>query len=277
MRLVPSNRDAGPANFWGCSQYRVTNCRGKREIDDDSLPPRPAGSSAQDVFEKKRTEHREAMKRVLPGITAVMILLMVMAYLALVGVSAVLASGVVIVIGVLAAFAITRLPREARQWRTGAKGERKAGQELDSLRRRDFVILHDRRIPGERANIDHIAIGPQGVFVIETKYLTGEIMVTNDRLYVADRDRQNIVDEVYREAIAAQIALSEYMNRARLTVSPILCIQGARVPWLDKHVAGIRLFSARELKGIADGPSVLGADQVQELAALADKRLHPMY
>src|SRR5260221_14202525 len=115
------------------------------------------------------------MRRLLPGITALMVILMVMAYLALVSVNAILASGVVILMGVAAAFAIIRMPREARQWSTGAKGERKAGQELDSLRRRDFVLLHDRRIPGERANIDHVAIGPQGVFVIESKYLTGDI------------------------------------------------------------------------------------------------------
>ena len=278
MKLVPSNRGSSePLHFWGCTEYRVTGCRGKREVEDDTLPPRPAGSSAQDVFDRRRNEHRRAMRLALPGITAAMVILMVMTFLALVGVNPFVSSGAVIIVGFAGIVAIARLPREARHWRTGAEGERRVGHALDALRRRDFVILHDRRMPGGRSNIDHVAIGPQGIFVVESKYLSGDIEISDDRLFIADRERQNIVDQVYGEAVATQIALGEFLNRARLTVVPILCIQGARVPWLDKRVSGIRLFSARELKKIAEGPAVLTAEEVQELAALADKRLRPMY
>jgi hypothetical protein len=31
------------------------------------------------------------------------------------------------------------------------------------------AVLHDRRIPGSRANIDHIAIAATGVWVIDSK------------------------------------------------------------------------------------------------------------
>ena len=32
-----------------------------------------------------------------------------------------------------------------------------------------FRVMHDRRIRGTKANIDHIAIGPSGVWVIDAK------------------------------------------------------------------------------------------------------------
>ena len=51
----------------------------------------------------------------------------------------------------------------------GAEGERKTGRVLDDRKLAGYRVLHDRRIPGSRANIDHIAIGPGGAFVIETK------------------------------------------------------------------------------------------------------------
>lgn len=40
-----------------------------------------------------------------------------------------------------------------------------------------FRALHDRAIPGSRANIDHIVIGPTGVFVIDSKNYSGRISV----------------------------------------------------------------------------------------------------
>ena len=57
-------------------------------------------------------------------------------------------------------------PRHIRAWRVGAVGEDKTTAALERLGD-SWVVLHDRRIPGSRANIDHIAIGPPGVFVIE--------------------------------------------------------------------------------------------------------------
>lgn len=217
------------------------------------------------------------MRAALPGVTAFLLLMIVAIYLALLQLNSWIASGAAAVAGVAAIFIATRLPREALFWERGAKGERKTSDALAPLQRRDFIVLHDRRIPDGRSNIDHVAIGPQGVFVIETKYLSGDIQIINNKLFIADTERHNIVEQVYREAIATQIALGDALNRLRLTVTPILCIHGARIPWLDKRVGGIALYSAREVRHIADGPKVLGPDQIQQLAQLADRQLRPMY
>ena len=52
-------------------------------------------------------------------------------------------------------------------WRTGAEGERATARDLDGLGAAGFVVLHDRRVPGYGGNIDHVAIGPTGVWAIE--------------------------------------------------------------------------------------------------------------
>ncbi|BCA56484.1 hypothetical protein W02_36240 [Nitrospira sp. KM1] len=51
--------------------------------------------------------------------------------------------------------------------RIGRDGERIVGQMLEELRRKDYRVFHD--VPGNGFNIDHVIIGPAGVFTIESK------------------------------------------------------------------------------------------------------------
>jgi hypothetical protein len=59
-------------------------------------------------------------------------------------------------------------PQSTRAWERGALGEELMAQRLTDLPD-TFRVLHDRRRRGTRANIDHIAIGPTGVWVIDAK------------------------------------------------------------------------------------------------------------
>lgn len=63
-------------------------------------------------------------------------------------------------------------PQSTRAWQGGAIGEELMAQHLAELPG-TFRVLRDRRIPGTRANIDHIAIGPSGVWVIDAKRYRG--------------------------------------------------------------------------------------------------------
>jgi len=49
----------------------------------------------------------------------------------------------------------------------GLQGERAVGQELEELREKGYRVFHD--IVGDGHNIDHVLVGPGGVFAIETK------------------------------------------------------------------------------------------------------------
>lgn len=67
------------------------------------------------------------------------------------------------------AVALTPERSSTRVWATGAIGEEIVGAKLDAIASEQIRVLHDRRIPKSKANIDHIVVTPGGVWVIDTK------------------------------------------------------------------------------------------------------------
>jgi hypothetical protein len=66
---------------------------------------------------------------------------------------------------------------DALAWRQGAAGERRTARLLDPLQRHGWALMHDLAVPGSRANIDHLVIGPGGVFVIDSKQYRGPLQL----------------------------------------------------------------------------------------------------
>ena len=64
-------------------------------------------------------------------------------------------------------------------WRSGAKGEEKVVKCLKHLGGR-YHVFHDAMLPGKRGDIDHVVVGSNGVFVIETKNNNGTISCSGD-------------------------------------------------------------------------------------------------
>jgi hypothetical protein len=64
---------------------------------------------------------------------------------------------------------------DAVAWRQGAAGERRTARLLAPLERQGWAILHDLALSGSRANLDHLVIGPGGVFVIDSKQYRGRL------------------------------------------------------------------------------------------------------
>jgi hypothetical protein len=96
-------------------------------------------------------------------------------------------------------------PQSTRAWKQDADEEIRVARQLARhLSGRGVVFLHDRRIPGRgRANIDHIAIGPGGITVIDTKSARGRLRIEKrsrflsprrELLLINGRDRTDLVD-----------------------------------------------------------------------------------
>ncbi len=64
-------------------------------------------------------------------------------------------------------------------WSIGAEGEETVAKHL-SLLSHPYRIIHDVVLPNMRGNIDHLVLGPNGVFVIETKNNNGFISCNGD-------------------------------------------------------------------------------------------------
>jgi hypothetical protein len=69
--------------------------------------------------------------------------------------------------------AVSDEPQSTRAWIRGAGGEELLAEWLDPLAAHGVLLLHDRQIPGSKANIDHIAISSAGVFVVDAKRYAG--------------------------------------------------------------------------------------------------------
>lgn len=132
-------------------------------------------------------------------------------------------------------------------WSKGEEGEVTLGQMLDRKRLtdRDIEVLHDRAIPGSKANIDHIVVAASGVFVINAKKWSGKIevkapMIGKDRLLVGGRDRTKKVESVADEGKEVRLALDYDMP-----VRSALCFaegQWASV-WRTTWVNGVLVAS----------------------------------
>jgi hypothetical protein len=74
---------------------------------------------------------------------------------------------------VMVGFAVIRIIRGRRtiaHLKQGRDGERAVGQFLEDLRPKGFYVFHD--LLGEDFNIDHVLVGPKGLFTIETKTIS---------------------------------------------------------------------------------------------------------
>ena len=52
----------------------------------------------------------------------------------------------------------------------GVQGEKEVAEVLDELKSRGYRVFHD--LEGDGFNVDHVLVGPTGVFAIETKFRT---------------------------------------------------------------------------------------------------------
>lgn len=164
--------------------------------------------------------------------------------------------------------------RNQAQWLQGGRGEQELGRALGRLRDEGLAVLHDRRIPNSRANIDHLVIGPAGVFVIDTKLYTGKIerryrgrlLSRDSRLYVQGRDRTNLVDGMARQVEAVRGALAS-TNHPKCAVIAAICFVESRWGlWGAPFAIGnVRVVWPRMLGKLIRNEGPLGRDDIASL------------
>jgi hypothetical protein len=159
---------------------------------------------------------------------------------------------------------------DARAWRRGAAGERRTARVLAALERHGWAVLHDLALPGSRANIDHLVIGPGGVFVIDSKQYRGRLQLDRfGRLWHGRYPLGSALRAVSFEADQAAQVLTD----PDVVVVPIVAVHGAQVPWGKVVMEGVPVVAAPRLPSMLRGlPPVLGPERVAGLANQA--RIH---
>jgi len=72
--------------------------------------------------------------------------------------------------------------KEGYSWKKGLKGEKVVNRFLERLPQ-DYFVFYDVKLPGSKGNIDHVVIGSNGIFVIETKNYSGKYDIIEDNWY----------------------------------------------------------------------------------------------
>ncbi|MGH9135383.1 MAG: nuclease-related domain-containing protein [Ilumatobacteraceae bacterium] len=102
---------------------------------------------------------------------------------------------------------LLRVHTDERAFRVGFAGERKVARELEKLPP-GWHVVHSVPFGENRNDIDHIVIGPGGVFTLNTKHhARGRIWVAGRTIMVSGRKTQ-YVEQAQSEAAAASRALS---------------------------------------------------------------------
>jgi hypothetical protein len=140
------------------------------------------------------------------------------------------------------------------------------------LYRHGVVLVHHRRIPGSRTNIDHLAIGPGGVTVIDAKRIRGRVRVrradsllgeSQERLLIGGREETKLVEGVCRKVAA----ISELLGGGVVVIGAMCFVESGGLPLFSTPTLdGVRIAGLRGVARLArrDGPHTPG--EVHEIA-----------
>lgn len=163
-------------------------------------------------------------------------------------------------------------PQSTKAWDVGALGEELLGNRLNEIASESLRVLHDRRIPGTRANVDHLAVTPTGVYVIDAKKYKGRPQLRAEggilrparveKLLVGTRDCTKVVDGVLK-----QVDLARSIVGDDVPLHGVLCFVEADWPLLGGSFTtrGVETMWPKKLypKLMAAGP--LSSDTIGDL------------
>jgi hypothetical protein len=166
-----------------------------------------------------------------------------------------------------------RASQPTRAWRDGVRGERATARRLQRLERHGYAVLHDLQIPGSHANVDHLAVGPTGVFVIDSKYYRGRLQLGADGMLWYGRYP---LAQQLATAVWATLRVAEALQLPpEVPVVPLLVIHHTPVPWGGLTVAGVQVIPPTALADTLGRDAILAAVQVEMIAGQATALLHP--
>jgi hypothetical protein len=170
---------------------------------------------------------------------------------------------------VLACWRVRKIIAAARSINRGIEGEKVIGECLDRLRSDGYHTFHD--ILGDGFNVDHVLIGPGGVFAIETKTRTkpagreSEVVYDGEKITVDGFDPER--DPVAQvKAVARQVKdIIRQTTEQDVFVQPVILFPG----WYTRQPSGSDIWVLNETafpKWIRGADVKLDAGAAQQIA-----------
>lgn len=163
--------------------------------------------------------------------------------------------------------ALSDEPASTKAFVAGADGERRIAARLEKDCGEQVLFLHNRRLGRGRrdGDVDHIAIAPSGIYVIDAKrYQNATVRVrrsggvlspVKEQLMVGGRDRTKLIDGCAKQVAAVVAALAGTPAAEGVPVTAVLCFVDADLPlWGDQELRGARLLGPRRASKLLRRP-----------------------
>lgn len=145
-------------------------------------------------------------------------------------------------------------------YQKGIKGENSVIAHLSTLPD-SYYLINDVKIGSDRGNIDHIVLGPNGIFVIESKNYSGIIECNGDKW-----------DRIYEDKIYEINSPSKQVKRNAMKIKKIIEHTNYREVLSNLWVNGIVVFTNPDINLKIMNPTV-PVLKVEELAEyIANKK-----
>ncbi|CAN5547170.1 hypothetical protein BH10ACT2_BH10ACT2_24420 [soil metagenome] len=153
-------------------------------------------------------------------------------------------------------------PQSTTAWAKGAEGERKLARRLNDDLSDVAIVLHDRKVPNTRGNIDHLVVASNGVWIVDAKNYTGKVeqrdvggfFSSKRQLFVGGRNQTKLIEGLGWQAEAVRAVLTP-IGFGETPVHTALCfiewkpglitkpirMDGALITWAGKLVEAIRV------------------------------------
>lgn len=167
---------------------------------------------------------------------------------------------------------LLRKHTDERAWRIGADAEETVGSRLDRLDQNEWLALHDILLTDKGTNLDHLVIGPAGVFSLNTKNHPKKKVVVTERGFRVNGYRTNYLRAAVAEAARAGEVLRRHVDFS-VFVRPVIVLIGAELEvrnmptdvsvirrrdlptWFNRQLAALPVDQVKELQRVAGRPA----------------------
>jgi Nuclease-related domain len=172
------------------------------------------------------------------------------------------------------AFKLIKLLKIRNNLLLGLDCERAVGQELDQLMLEGYRVYHD--FPAENFNIDHIVIGSNGVFAVETKGrakpVKGDVNIIFDGAGL--KFPTHYESKPFEQAKRQAIWLSKWLTSAvgaQVEVRPVLVFPGW---YIERKKPGMLIYNGKNPQAVyrAQSGQALSAEMVQRISHQIEQR-----
>jgi len=128
--------------------------------------------------------------------------------------------------------------------------QRRTRRQLTKLGRAGYLAMHARPIPESQDQIDHLVVGPAGVFAIDSENWDKRLAVrtkSGKQLWHGPFSKKDRLQHAQWEAQRAADLLSDATGKP-VIVRPAMAVYGPRIPWDVATIREVDVFSGPRLR-----------------------------